>query len=92
MATIQVRHVSPGTGRAELHAPDLVDLEVLSVLRRRLRSGALDERRTEFALTDLSELAMHRYRHLPLVCPSCSPSRPAHQTKLIRAEKYTFLS
>ncbi len=55
---------------SDVHAPELLDLEVLSVLRRGLRSGALDERRTELAVTDLRELAVIRYPHLPLVEPA----------------------
>lgn len=50
----------------ELHAPELLDLEVLSVLRRRLRADGLDERRAALALTDLRELPIVRYPHLPL--------------------------
>lgn len=49
-----------------LHAPELVYLEVLSVLRRRARSGHLDERRGTQARMDLRELPLHAYPHLPL--------------------------
>lgn len=51
----------------DLHAPSLVDLEVLSVLRRQLRLGRLDNRRAELAVTDLRMLALTRYPHLELV-------------------------
>jgi len=44
----------------ELVAPDLVDLEVVSVVRRRLLAGALDERRGRLALSDLQDLPMTR--------------------------------
>jgi predicted nucleic acid-binding protein len=48
-----------------LHAPHLVDLEVLSVLRRHERAGALDGRRVGFAIQDLVDLPIARYPHLP---------------------------
>jgi len=49
----------------ELHAPHLVDLEVLSVLRRQAGAGLLDARRAGFALKDLVDLRMTRYPHVP---------------------------
>lgn len=51
----------------DLHAPSLVDLEVLSVLRRQLRIGRLDNRRADLAVADLRMLALTRYPHLELV-------------------------
>lgn len=48
-----------------LHAPHLVDLEVLSVLRRQAGAGLLDKRRAGFALQDLMELPLTRYPHIP---------------------------
>jgi predicted nucleic acid-binding protein len=50
-----------------LAAPDLMDLEVASVLRRQLRAGAIDLRRAEFALTDLIALPIQRVSHEPLL-------------------------
>ena len=50
-----------------LAAPELVDLEVASVLRRQVASGAVDPRRAELALTDLVELPMQRAVHRPLL-------------------------
>jgi predicted nucleic acid-binding protein len=50
-----------------LAAPELMDLEVASVLRRQLRAGAIDLRRAEFALTDLAELPVRRVSHEPLL-------------------------
>ncbi|MGH8886290.1 MAG: type II toxin-antitoxin system VapC family toxin [Egibacteraceae bacterium] len=47
-----------------LHAPQLVDLEVLSVLRRHAAIGQLDDRRLALALTDLADLPLTRYPHL----------------------------
>lgn len=50
-----------------LAAPELMDLEVASVLRRQLRVGALDLRRAEFALADLAALPIQRVPHEPLL-------------------------
>lgn len=50
-----------------LVAPELIDLEVLSALRRRHRHGRLDARRSRFARTDLAELPMRRVTHRPLL-------------------------
>ncbi len=51
----------------DLHAPSLVDLEVLSVLRRQLHLGGLDTRRADLAMADLCLLALTRYPHLELI-------------------------
>lgn len=51
----------------DMHAPALVDLEVLSVLRRQLRLGRLDTRRADLAIADLLMLALTRYPHFELV-------------------------
>jgi predicted nucleic acid-binding protein len=50
-----------------LAAPELVDLEVASVLRRQNRGGMLDNRRAELAIIDLGALPMHRASHLALL-------------------------
>jgi len=50
-----------------LAAPELVDLEVASVLRRQNRVGMVDNRRADLALTDLAALPMHRAGHLALL-------------------------
>lgn len=55
---------------AELAAPQMVDLEVASVLRRRQLGGALDDRRCRLALRDLADLPLQRAPHQPLV-PRC---------------------
>ena len=50
--------------RAEsLHAPHLLDLEVVQVLRRLLRDGAISARRADEALQDLLDLRIARYPH-----------------------------
>jgi len=50
----------------DLHAPSLVDLEVVSVLRRHVAAGDLDDRRARLAIANLHALSP-RYPHLPLV-------------------------
>jgi predicted nucleic acid-binding protein len=56
--------------RAELRgqalvAPELIDLEVLSALRRQVLSGRLPVRRADLALRDLVELPLRRAPHAP---------------------------
>lgn len=51
----------------QLAAPELIDLEVLSTLRRAARAGALDNRRSSQALADLAALPLKRISHLPLL-------------------------
>ena len=51
----------------ELAAPELIDLEVVSVVRRALQVGRLDERRADQALEDLADLPLSRAPHQPLV-------------------------
>ncbi|MFN8105284.1 MAG: type II toxin-antitoxin system VapC family toxin [Acidimicrobiia bacterium] len=51
----------------ELAAPDLVDVETVSVLRRRWRAGDLTARRFSSAVDDLADLAMVRMPTLPLM-------------------------
>jgi len=60
------------TARARLRgerlaAPELVDLEVTSVLRGHLAGGHLDVRRAELALADLVDLPLQRAPHRPLL-------------------------
>ena len=50
-----------------LSAPELVDLEVTSVLRRQVHSGAADPRRAALALADLAVLPLRRAPHRPLL-------------------------
>ena len=50
-----------------LSAPELVDLEVTSVLRRQVHSGAADLRRAALALADLAALPLQRAPHRPLL-------------------------
>ena len=50
-----------------LSAPELVDLEVTSVLRRQVQAGEVDARRAALALADLAALPLRRARHRPLL-------------------------
>ena len=47
----------------ELAAPELIDLEIVSVLRRQLSVGALDVRRAQLVVDDLRDLPMQRASH-----------------------------
>jgi predicted nucleic acid-binding protein len=53
-------------GDGDLHAPHLIDLEVLHALRGLVRAGALAADRAEDVRTDFAELAIIRYGHEPL--------------------------
>lgn len=48
-------------------APELIDLEVQSVLRSGVRRGLLDERRARLAWSDLIDAPLHRVPHRPLL-------------------------
>lgn len=50
-----------------LVAPELVDLEVLSVIRRALFTEVLDARRAAMAIVDLGNLKLDRLSHRPLL-------------------------
>lgn len=50
-----------------LSAPELVDLEVASVLRRQVQGGQVDIRRAALALTDLAAMPLRRAPHRPLL-------------------------
>ena len=54
----------------DLTAPELLDLEVASVLRRQHAAGALDDRRAALALDDLQAMPIQRapHRHLLRRC------------------------
>ena len=53
-----------------LWAPDLIYLEVASVLRRQVAAGAMDDRRAGLGLTDLMDLPMDIAPHRQLL-PRC---------------------
>jgi predicted nucleic acid-binding protein len=50
-----------------LTAPELLDLEVVSVIRRAFFSGALNRRRAGSALADLVDLDLERISHRPML-------------------------
>lgn len=50
-----------------LVAPELLDLEVVAVVRKALLAGVLDERRAAMALADLADLDLERVSHRPLL-------------------------
>ena len=54
-------------GGEVLAAPELIDLEVSSVLRRLVLRGHLPVQRAEQALGDLTALPLQRAPHLPLL-------------------------
>ena len=54
------------TGQS-LVAPELIDLEATSVIRRQMLGGHLDARRARLALTDLVELPLRRAPHRALL-------------------------
>lgn len=51
----------------DLAAPDLVDVETVSVLRRRWLNGDLTARRFRSAITDLGDLAIMRHPTFPFM-------------------------
>lgn len=51
----------------DMIAPALLDVEVLSVLRRKWLSGDIDDARFDAAARDLVELPVQRYPMVPLV-------------------------
>jgi predicted nucleic acid-binding protein len=50
-----------------LHAPFLLDVEILQILRRYALTGQIDEARGREALADFGDLAIERYPHEPLL-------------------------
>jgi predicted nucleic acid-binding protein len=53
-------------GDGDLHAPHLIDTEILHALRRMTMTGELSEERAADARTDFAELSLTRYPHQPL--------------------------
>jgi predicted nucleic acid-binding protein len=50
----------------DLHAPHLLDVEFQHALWRLARTGAISDDRASDALTDLADLTILRYPHVPL--------------------------
>lgn len=63
-ARIIQRISDPGTS---LHSPELLDLEVLHVLRRYERTGAVSSTRADEAYRNLLDLDVRRHGHEPLL-------------------------
>lgn len=53
-------------GDGDLHAPHLIDTELLHALRRLTSTGAMSDERAADARTDFAELTLARYPHEPL--------------------------
>lgn len=53
------------SGQQWLHAPELLDLEVVSALRGLARAGAISARRGLEAVNDLARVRVRRYPHRP---------------------------
>jgi predicted nucleic acid-binding protein len=51
-------------GEDELHAPHLLDVEVVQGLRRLVRIGEVSSDRADGAIADLADLDLHRHPHL----------------------------
>jgi len=64
-ATIEQRLF--GARGETLHAPHLIDIEVLQVLRRYSTRGAISEHRGRLAVALLSRFPMSRYGHEPFL-------------------------
>jgi predicted nucleic acid-binding protein len=47
----------------DLHAPHLIDIEVLNVMRRQVARGLIADSRADEAVTDLLDLWVERYPH-----------------------------
>jgi predicted nucleic acid-binding protein len=50
-----------------LFAPEIIDLEVTSVIRRCLRSGSFKPHRADQAIKSLADLPLKRVAHRPLI-------------------------
>ncbi len=54
-------------GQPTLHAPELLGVETVSVLRRLVRVGEISPREARQAIGDLEALGVESYEHLPLL-------------------------
>jgi predicted nucleic acid-binding protein len=71
LGAILAREPAPGlierlAGDGDLHAPHLIDTEVLHALRRMSMNDQLSEERAADARTDFAGLTLVRYPHEPL--------------------------
>ena len=51
----------------ELHAPHLLDVEIVQGLRRLVRTGEVLPGRADEAIADLADLDLHRHSHVDLL-------------------------
>ena len=51
----------------ELHAPHLLDVEIVQGLRRMVRTGEVSSGRAAEAIADLTDLDLHRHAHFDLL-------------------------
>lgn len=51
----------------ELHAPHLLDVEIVQGLRRLVRTGEVSSGRADEAIADLTDLDVHRHAHVDLL-------------------------
>jgi predicted nucleic acid-binding protein len=51
----------------ELHAPHLLDVEIVQGFRRLVRTGEVSSGRADDAIADLTDLDLHRHAHVDLV-------------------------
>ena len=61
-----VERVSEGRPEEPLHAPELIDVETLSALRRMVARGVVDDSRATKAVADKADVRMMRYPHAPM--------------------------
>jgi predicted nucleic acid-binding protein len=55
------------SGSEQMHAPQLLDIEITQVLRRLVRQNEITAPRAELALQDLSHLLIERHEHQELI-------------------------
>jgi predicted nucleic acid-binding protein len=55
------------SGNENLHAPELLDVEVAQVVRKYWRAGDITPSRGEQAIADLRDLPIRRHSHEPLL-------------------------
>ena len=65
--TTRARAVDQAIRATDMVAPDIVNFEVLSSLRRLERTGKLSAQRANQAVDDLVHAAVHRFATLPLL-------------------------